>query len=50
MSNHPPAPPKSAGAALRQFFRKPKGLLILVFAAMLAVYWLMVNKPALWTQ
>jgi Na+-translocating ferredoxin:NAD+ oxidoreductase RnfD subunit len=37
MSNHPSAPPPSAGAALRQFFRKPKGLLILVFAALLGL-------------
>ena len=37
MSNHTPVPPQSAGAALRQFFRKPKGLLIVVFVALLGL-------------
>jgi Na+-translocating ferredoxin:NAD+ oxidoreductase RnfD subunit len=36
MSNHPPsAKPLSARAALKQFFRKPKGMLILIFAGLL---------------
>ncbi len=38
MSNHPPAAkPLSAWAAGKQFFRKPKGLLILIFAGLLVL-------------
>jgi Na+-translocating ferredoxin:NAD+ oxidoreductase RnfD subunit len=37
MSNHPPAKPLSPAVALKQFFRKPKGLLILIFAGLLAL-------------
>ena len=38
MTNHPPpAKPPTASAALKQFFRKPKGLLILIFVMLLGL-------------
>jgi Na+-translocating ferredoxin:NAD+ oxidoreductase RnfD subunit len=37
MSNHPAKPPQTSREALRQFFRKPKGLLIAIFAGLLAL-------------
>lgn len=37
MSNHPPVKPPTPAAALKQFCRKPKGMLILIFVGLLVL-------------